>query len=231
MIKGLEIYLKFPRIEITSREWEAAKWRWEFLRLNEEYKKEYPGLKNQRKPIMVPTTTRWGTFAWLNPSLSFEELHKDAAEEIQAIKSHDLDIEDASKCLLLQYLGLPERAVHNIIERWPASEDRLNLLINLAYPDNEIKDQVMAWVAKHREQIKKSKNWKWDNLILYYKAISLKKSGKTSNEIADIMFPGPDPFSDDESSPEDNLDAVMRKVFRYIKTGEKLVKGEYINIK
>jgi hypothetical protein len=232
MSKELELYLKFPRLEITNREWEAAKWRWEFLRLNDEYRKEYPGLENQREPIILPQATRWGNTAWLNPNLSFEELHKGVVEKLQKIELKNFDAEDASKYLLLQHLGLTDRAVYNV-ENMPclAGEGRLNLLIDLDYPDNEIKEQVMAWVAKYRELIKKTRNWKWANLPLYYKAIFLKKSGKTPNEIADIMFPGPDPFSDDESQPEEDLDAVMRKVFRYIETGKKLVEGEYRKIK
>jgi hypothetical protein len=92
MSKELEIYLKFPRLEITSREWEAAKWRWEFLRLNDEHKKEYPGSKSQRKPIIPFQATRWGNTAWLNPNLSFEELHKEVMEEVKAIESQDIDI-------------------------------------------------------------------------------------------------------------------------------------------
>jgi hypothetical protein len=129
-------------------------------------------------------------------------------------------------------LGALDRAVYNDeISPFPAGKGGLRLYINLSYPDNEIKDQVMAWVAKFREQIKKPKSWVWDKLPLYHQAISLKMSGKTANEIADILFPEPDPFSDDESLPEDDLDAIMRKVFRYIVTGETLVKGEYINIK
>lgn len=232
MSKELKIYLKIPRLKITNREWQAAKWRWEFLRLNDEYNKEYPGLKNQRKPIICPTKTRWGTSSWLNPGMSFEELHKETMDEIQAIESKDLDAEDASKYLLLQHLGVTDRAVYNV-ENMPSmgGEGRLNLHINLEYPDNEIKDQVMAWVAKYSEQINKPRGLIWKNLPLYHQAISLMMSGKTSNEIADIMFPGPDPFSYDDSLPEDDLDAVMRKVFRYIKNGEALVNGEYLNIK
>jgi hypothetical protein len=85
-------------------------------------------------------------------------------------------------------LGALDRAVYNDeISPFPAGKGGLRLYINLSYPDNEIKDQVMAWVAKFREQIKKPKSWVWDKLPLYHQAISLKMSGKTANEIADSV--------------------------------------------
>ena len=73
MKKDPEIFLGIPRAKVSEREWRAARYRWEFLRLNPDYERDY---KRSKKNAVAEYHPKWGVAEWLGPDLSFDELYK-----------------------------------------------------------------------------------------------------------------------------------------------------------
>ena len=218
MTKGI------PKKSIDETQLERAKWRWEFLRLNDEYIKDCPNWIEQISDPL-PCQNKYGIFCWINPELTFDQYLNCIADEISKVKSESLDKDLVTRWLAIHNMGGPFLDCVSIMD---AEGFGVTLSINLLAPDEEIKEIISSILVERRGKISKRRPQK--TLENCLKAVALKKAGKTPNEIAAIMFPQPDPFSDDGSVWELDEDAVMRKVFRYIKQGEQLVNGGYRDI-
>jgi hypothetical protein len=237
-IRFLEIWLNSPRIRISDREWISAKWRWEFVRLNEDYQREYEEIEKSGKPRVLPQDHRWGFGEWLDPKSNFEDLYEQTLREVKELGFKGLDSQEAAKFLLLEKLGGPSyraispEVIASIDEDGNLETEVIALRVHFGFPASEIKQQVERWIDEYSTRLKKKKlAWDWDKLPDYYNAISLNKQGKSAEEIAQSMFPEPDPLSDDESVPDLNQDSVVRNVYRDLKKGKKLVDGGYMEIR
>lgn len=148
-------------------------------------------------------------------------------KQIVEMKIQNIDIEQATKFLLFNKW----ESASFMVALCPIFTSEVVLHLDLDAPDTENIKKFKEWLNEVKRQKTKKSPHDWGRLPDYHKAIKLKKQGKSSNEIANEMFPEPDPFSDDESQPDLNQDAVMRKVYRYLDMGKNLIDGGYKNIK
>ena len=209
--------------------------------MNEDYLKEYKDIENQggtHQPL--PQYNKWGPGEWFDPNLSFEELYELVYQEISKLKTGDFlkkEIKEDAKFLLVHKLGGTYNCVYPswksvLDEEGHLKNEIISLNINFGYPESEIIDQVGRWILEFKMRLKKEKlPWDWDKLPIYHKVITLNKQGKSAEEIAEIMFPKPDPFSEDESIPDLQADSLIRTVYRYIKIGKAIIQGGYKKIK
>lgn len=236
----LELELKRPGLPITDRQWRCAKWRWEFIRLNDEYKKESSQILTPHSglsKIMPQFHKKWGIGEWLDANLSFEELYEKTYEEISELNIEDLDIREAArKRLVTNFFDLSFGPISIAIPG--PSTTPFTITIDPYSPDTEIIEEVKKLLKEFRSKPIKKPKWGGSTLELCHQAITLKNKNKTVEEIAEIMFPASDnktahdlyEMSGDEKIQDSNLDSDVRRVYRLLKTAEELIKGGHRQI-
>jgi hypothetical protein len=213
---------QFPESSISEDQIERARWRWEFLRLNENYIEKCLAFK-VKTFLILQQQNEFKTFSWINPKLSFDEILQIVRDDLKGVKVDDKD--KAIRLFALHHFGLLSQPATAILE---THTDTIKIQINLNAPDRQIAKEVAEILKERRAAIEKDRPLK--KLAEYHQAHLLHQAGKTYKEIADIMFPPPDPLSDDDSMVEVNEDAAMKSVGRYIQEAKKLIEGGYQHI-
>ena len=85
---------------IDETQLERARWRWEFLRLNDDYIKDCSNLKEDIEQL--PTHNNYGLSCWINPELTFDEFLKNIADHISDSDYDNIDKDEALG--ILQFL-------------------------------------------------------------------------------------------------------------------------------
>jgi hypothetical protein len=214
---------QFPESSISEKQIEdRARWKWEFLKLNKNYIEKCLALKVETI-LISPQYNEFGTPSWINPALSFDEILKIVRDDLEGVEVDKKD--QAIRLFALYHFGLLSQPVTAILETLTGA---IKIQINLNAPDSQILIEVAEILKERRAAIKKDQPYK--KLAEYHQAFLLHQAGKTYKEIADVMFPPPDPLSEDDSVIETNEDAAMKNVGRYIQEAKKLIEGGYQHI-
>ena len=230
--EGLKLWLRLPRKRISKKEWEAAKWRWEFMRLNEYYQKEYRDREKREAPKVLPQRNRWVLGEWLDPDLSFKELYEQCYQQVLELDKEDIEPKEAAEFLLFNILGGPyyyndaPAVTPQLSIQGPEGKETeiVGLHINTSAPDKQIIEEVMEYVIKDRasknitQKIKREKP-QWMKYKRYLEVLELKRQGYTHEEISDKLFPDLD------------LDSARTKVSRNLESARLLINGGYKKIK
>jgi hypothetical protein len=223
------------RLKISDDQWERAELSWKFLRLNPFYQSECENLGIAQISEPLPQHNKYGLSVWINPCLRFEDIFDIAKKEVSDLGLEQINQTEAIKFMVLHYLGRDRKqAVQPIVSEFGAA-----FKIDLDASDSQIIKEIKDWLKKLRG--KKRKERQRSTLRKCYKAIDLKLVNKKKREeIADIMFPVADSTSEQDlykmtsdqevEDKRDNTDAIMRKIDRYLETGNYLVNGGYRDI-
>jgi hypothetical protein len=212
---------QLPEGSISDDQVKRARWRWEFLRLNPDYRERCSALRVETI-LITPQQNEFGT-SWLNPKLSFDKILQLVRGDLKGVEVDDKD--KAIRFFALHHFGLLSQPAVGIVGE---HDNTIGLQINLNLPDSQILQEVAEILKTRRATIGKGRPFK--KLAEYHQAYVLYQAGKTNKEIADVMFPPPDPLSDDDSVIEINEDAAMKSVGRYIQEAQKLIEGGYQHI-
>lgn len=230
--EALKLWLRFPRKRISKREEEVVKWRWEFMRLNEDYQKEYRDIEKRGEPKLLPHRNKWGIGEWIDPNLSFKELCEQCYQQVLELDKENIEPKEAARFLLFNRLGGPyyysdvPAVTPQISIQDPEAKDTeiVGLHINTSAPNEQIIEEVMEYVKKERaskniaQKIKREKP-QWTKYKRYLKLLDLKRQGYTHEEISDKLFPDLD------------LDSARTKVSRNLESARLLINGGYKKIK
>jgi len=229
----------------SDRQWSAAKWRWEFLRLNEDYKRDFKQSKDRgEKSKAVVVAAKWGLRELIDPNLNF----KDICGEYDTRDSYGLSEKEIKYKIIeklggfdFDFIGVGIAPLENLklsnTYQWNdfkrdllATSNALVLVIDISLPDEQIRDEVIEWVREYRafvsseyskaipQQINKDK-LQWSKYETWIKIWELKQQGYTHEDIADELFPGQD------------LDTARTRVSRNLHSIRKLINGGYRAIK
>ena len=224
--------------KISERKLKILKWRWEFMRRNEDYQKEYQSIiEEQGKIGPLPSINNWGLGEWINPNLSFDELYEQCCQEALAeFKGDDIDHKGAAEYALFNRLGGFNDPGYTIVPQFIAldPECRNNKLVgfginDVSTPDTDIIEEIMKWIRKERlrqnlpQKIdrKKPKWEKYDQYIEdYVDIMELKEKGWSNPKIIEELW-----------GELIDYDTGNKRIRRAIKKVEGLIKGGYGKIK
>jgi hypothetical protein len=223
---------QFPESSISEDQIERARWRWEFLRLNEGYRKKCLDLKVETI-LITPQQNEFGT-SWVNPKLSFDEVLQIVRDGLKGVKVDDKD--KAIRFFALHHFGLLSQPAVGIVGE---QGNTIGLQINLNLPDRQILKEVAEILTTRRAAIGKGRPFK--KLAEFHRAYILNREYGSKTKVARIMFPEPeysaDEISEDDSAQMEEADrhitapeAAIKRVERYLKEAKKLIEGGYRHI-
>jgi hypothetical protein len=201
---------QFPESSISEDILERARWRWEFIRLNENYRNKCQALKVETF-LITPQENEFG-ISWTNPDLSFDEVLQIVRDDLAGVPVDNKD--KAVRFFVLSYFGFLSQPAAAVIGE---TGNRITVTINLDSPDNKILQEVAEILKTRRAVIGRGRPFK--KLAEYHRAFSLHQAGKTYEEIEGIM-----------AQDEALSDVREINVSRLIREARKLIKGDYRNI-
>ena len=207
----------FPESSISEDQIERTKWRWEFLRLNEDYRSKCAALK-AKTILITPQYNEFGTH-WINPDLSFDEIIQAVSDDLKGVNVDD--VERAVWFFVMSHFGMVNPAV-TIVQRFAdehleQKSGSIEILISLDSPDSQILQEVAEILKERRSSVDKKRRFK--KLAEYHRAFTLYQAGKTYEEIENIM-----------ARDETLSDVREINVSRLIRKARKLIKGGYRDI-
>lgn len=226
---------------------EAFRYRWEFLRLNPDYRKDYEVWKKFKKPSwdtpkspFLSMIKKYG-FPPLDYKKNYEELSKDVEKYFNRKRSNlSFKQEEQRKAYewfrvagcptIVDYMddkGL-EKDENNPLYK----SEHISLTVNLEYPKEIILKEVgnwvdlFKWVVSETESEKgrqrKTSYKKYNKYLIIYDLV--KNEGKKYKEIVDIAFK-------EDINKDKGQDGLIVKAKRQFKEAERLVMGGYKEIK
>ena len=211
--------------------WEKfINYKWQFVRRNEEYRKDYQEYIQandtevvSRESMEIDLSLKWGGFV-INPeneslNLSNAGIGSPLPGVLNLIRSHQIR----------EYLndsGKVTKYWKNVILENPYKR-KIIVEFDLESPDWLILLSLQNLIKSIRTNMRlKEKRIQWDKLDLYLKIYDMKNVGHSIEEIANIIFLNNlDDMKDDK---EDEKESAIRKVRRYLKKANEMVQNGQI---
>jgi hypothetical protein len=216
----------------SSRQWEAVKWRWAFIRLDNKYQEDFKRWQNTGRDIVI--AAKWGLRELIDPKLTFEDICKEyeTPEYANVSKSKkEYWIIEKLGGLEFDFIGIGITPLEDVrlsksydwdeIKRDHLNANAIILIIDITLPDSQIEAEVMEWVKKYRAlkdiPLKKSMEKLQPSKYPQYLEIwKLNQQGYTHEEIADQLF-----------LDEEELESISVKISRNLKSIKNFIGGPY----
>jgi len=218
----------------SDRQLEVAKWRWAFIRLDNNYQRDFNQWNRRDTTRGIVIAAKWNLRELIDPKLPFEDICKEyEAPEYANVtrKQKQYWIIEKLGGLEFDFIGIGITPLEDVklsksydwddLRRDYLKANAIMLIIDITLPDSQIEEEVMEWVKKYRAfkdiplQINREK-LQPSKYSQYLEIWKLNQQGYTHEETADQLFPD-----------EEELDSISVKISRNLKSIKNFIGGPY----
>ena len=145
----------------SDRQLEVAKWRWAFIRLDNNYQRDFNQWNRHDTTRGIVIAARWNLRELIDPKLTFEDICKEYEAPKYANvtrKQKQYWIIEKLGGLEFDFIGIGITPLEDVklsksydwddLKRDYLKANAIMLIIDITLPDSQIEEEVMEWVKK-----------------------------------------------------------------------------------